>query len=83
MAQVNKQKPGVTSVGGQEIITWLHVANEDVPGSTKTGFAGLALDLCASGNITTYYYWPNTSGVLRYGTTAPTVATQDSAGSAV
>lgn len=31
----------------------------------------------------TYYYWPNTSGVLRYGTTEPTIATQDSGGAAV
>jgi len=33
---------------------------------------------------TTYYYWPNSSGVMRYGTTAPTTAaTQDTAGAAV
>jgi len=40
---------------------------------------------CLAMNVrgTTYYYWPNSSGVLRYGTTEPTVSTQDSAGGAV
>ena len=32
---------------------------------------------------TTYYYWPNSSGALRYGTTEPTTSTQGSAGAAV
>lgn len=31
----------------------------------------------------TYYYWPNSSGALRYGTTEPTVDTMDTAGGAV
>ena len=42
-------------------------------------FTVLVLDV----NGVSYYYWPNSSGALRYGTTAPTTATQDSAGSAV
>lgn len=36
-----------------------------------------------SGTITATYLWPNSSGALRVGTTAPTAATQDTAGSAV
>lgn len=44
-----------------------------------THFTCLVLDV----NGVSYYYWPNSSGVLRYGTTAPTTSTQDTAGSAV
>lgn len=46
---------------------------------TTSAFTVLFLN---KGSVT-YYYWPNTSGVLRYGATEPTVATQDSAGGAV
>ena len=46
---------------------------------TTSAFNCLVLNI----GIVSYYYWPNTSGVLRYGTTEPTVATQDSAGAAV
>lgn len=79
MAQLLKTNPGVTSYGGKELVNWLHVAAE----LGETCFGGIALDVNASGTIATYYYWPSTAGVLRYGTTVPTVATQDSAGSAV
>jgi hypothetical protein len=44
-----------------------------------TSFPVLVMDVSG----TSYYYWPNSSGVLRYGTTAPTTSTQDTAGSAV
>lgn len=44
-----------------------------------THFTCLVLDV----NGVSYYYWPNSSGTLRYGTTAPTTSTQDSAGSEV
>jgi len=46
---------------------------------TSSAFSCLVLNIGA----VSYYYWPNTSGVLRYGTTEPTVATQNSAGAAV
>jgi hypothetical protein len=42
-------------------------------------FTCLVLDVSG----VSYYYWPNSSGVLRYGTTAPTSSTQDTAGSTV
>lgn len=79
MAQVDKTLSGVTSVGGGSLVNILHVAAE----LGQTCFGCIAMDVNASGTIATYYYWPNTSGVLRYGTTAPTVATQDTAGAAV
>jgi len=65
----------VCSVGSENHpgVGILHVESHD------TYFSCLALDV----NGTTYYYWPDTSGGLRYGTNKPTVATQDSAGSAV
>lgn len=44
-----------------------------------THFTCLVLDV----NGVSYYYWPNSSGALRYGTTAPTTSTQDSAGAGV
>jgi hypothetical protein len=44
-----------------------------------TSFPVICLDVSG----VTYYYWPNSSGVLRYGTTVPTTSTQDSAGAAV
>lgn len=44
-----------------------------------THFTVLVLDV----NGTSYYYWPSSSGVLRYGTTCPTTSTQDTAGSPV
>lgn len=47
--------------------------------SNASYFSCLALDVKG----VTYYYWPNTSGVLRYGTTKPTLETQDSAGATV
>ncbi len=46
---------------------------------TTSAFTCFVLNLAG----VSYYYWPNTSGVLRYGTTEPTVATQDTAGAAV
>lgn len=46
---------------------------------TGSQFSCLVLEVAG----VSYYYWPNTSGVLRYGTTEPTVATQNTAGSAV
>ena len=79
MAQIAKTDPGVTSVSGSALVNWLHVSAD----LGETSFGGIALDVNAAGTIATYYYWPTTSGVLRYGTTAPTVATQDSAGAAV
>ena len=42
-------------------------------------FTVLVLDV----NGVSYYYWPASTGALQYGTTAPTISTQDSAGSAV
>lgn len=60
-------------------IHWLHVH-----AGCASGFGGLAIDVKdASSVITTYYYWPNSSGVLRYGSTAPTTATRDTAGNPV
>ena len=47
--------------------------------ATTTSFCCLAF----SEGSETVYLWPNTSGVFRYGTTQPTVATQDSEGGAV
>jgi hypothetical protein len=44
-----------------------------------THFTCLVLDVSG----VSYYYWPNSSGVLRYGTTEPTTSTQDTAGSVV
>jgi len=73
----------MTKTGGDVV---LGVGSENNPDlgivhieSHDTYFSALALDVQG----TTYYYWPNTSGVLRYGTTKPTVATQDTAGAAV
>lgn len=48
--------------------------------------SGLTTAFCClafSEGSETIYLWPNTSGVFRYGTTQPTVSTQNSAGSAV
>ncbi len=80
MAQLNGLQEGVSGVGSEGKINWMHVRAK-----TKATFGGLALDQVDSstGVITTYYYWPSTSGALRYGATAPTTATRDSAGSAV
>ena len=44
-----------------------------------THFTTLVLDV----NGVSYYYWPSSSGVLQYGTTAPDATTQDSAGAGV
>jgi hypothetical protein len=46
---------------------------------TSSAFTVLALNV----GTATYYYWPDASGVLRYGTTEPTVSTQGSAGALV
>ena len=76
MARLNKaRQDGCTSVGDENnpAVGIFYVESHD------TYFSVLALDVQG----TTYYYWPNTSGILRYGSTLPTVATQDSAGSAV
>ena len=80
MAQINKATPGVTSYGLEDgTINILHIA-----AGGALAFGCIAIDICtATPAITTYYYWPNTSGALRYGSTAPTTATQDSAGAAV
>jgi len=49
-------------------------------GSGSDNFSVVALD-CGE---QTFYYWPtNNTGVLRYGNTMPTIATQDTAGAAV
>jgi len=44
-----------------------------------THFTCLVLDVSG----VSYYYWPSSTGVLQYGSTAPTAATQDTAGAAV
>jgi len=76
MARINKTLKDIAiSVGSvnKPDLGILYVESHD------TYFSCLALDVQG----TTYYYWPNTSGTLRYGSTKPTVATQDSAGAAV
>jgi hypothetical protein len=80
MAGINKLQPGVTSIGGtHEAVQFLNIHT-----GQASSFACLVIDqVNSSGVVTSWYYWPNTSGVLRYGSTAPTVSTQDSAGSAV
>ena len=82
MGALNDQQDGVSSFGeaSNQAITWIHGT---VPGN-KLGFSGLALDIStAAGAVTTIYFWPDTSGKLRYGTTVPTTATQNSAGTAI
>jgi hypothetical protein len=80
MAQLNKQDPNVTSFGLENgKINILHVA-----AGGGLSFGCFAMDICSAvPAITTCYFWPDTSGKLRYGTTAPTTATQDSAGTAI
>lgn len=80
MAQLDKQGADISSFGLENgKPQWLHVA----AGGGLT-FAGIALDLCtALGAKTTVYFWVDTSGKLRYGTTVPTSTTQDSAGTAI
>ena len=82
MASINDLQESVTTVGkpAYKTITWLHVASDN---PSATGFSGLALDVNASGTVTTYYYWLDTSGKMRYGSTAPTVSTQNTAGTAI
>ena len=46
---------------------------------TSSSFTCLVLDVGGA----SYYYWPSSAGVLRYGTTQPTTSTQNSAGAAV
>lgn len=82
MAQYDiADKTNALSIGSDDDghIHWLHIH-----AGAASGFGGLAIDVKTSGSaITTYYYWPNSSGVLRYGTTAPTTANRDTAGAAV
>jgi hypothetical protein len=79
MAQVDKLAPNITSFGLEDgKINTLHVA-----AGGALAFGILALDICDGTDITTYYYWPSTAGVLRYGSTKPTTATQDSEGAEV
>ena len=82
MAALNDQQEGVTNVcsPSYKTITWLHVSSDN---PDATGFSGIAFDVNASGTVTTYYYWLDTSGKMRYGSTVPTVATQNSAGTAI
>ena len=80
MSQLDKLASDVTSFGLENgKIQVLHVA----AGGATALFSVLALDVVAAGVITTYYYWPMTDGHLRYGSTAPTIATQDTAGAEV
>jgi len=85
MAQDFNIKPGVTTVGASsyETIKWFKVCAAGTPGNADTGFSGFVLELNTAGTLTPVYFWINTSGMLRYGTTAPTVATQNSAGTAI
>ena len=46
---------------------------------TTSAFGCLVLNLAG----VSWYFWQNTSGVLRYGIVEPTVATQNTAGAAV
>lgn len=73
-------QPGVTNVGSENgEIQWVHI----IAGGALT-FGVLALEKWDNDDgVITFYYWPSTAGVLRYGTTMPTTATQDSAGVAV
>lgn len=78
MAQYSLSQSGnklaiVDSAGNPVFV--VHIVGEG--GTTR--FAVLGLEVSG----TTYYYWPNSSGVLRYGTTMPDTTTQDSAGSPV
>ena len=82
MAQLDKLSPNITSYGLENgVVNFLHVA----AGGGNSLFGCLALDYTHSstGAITTVYFWPNSSGTLHTGTTAPTAATQDTAGAAV
>jgi hypothetical protein len=80
MARMDTQAERVTSIGDDSGISFLHIK----AGGAASKFGVLAIDITDSnGAVTTYYYWPNSSGVLRYGSTAPTSSTQDTAGNAV
>jgi hypothetical protein len=80
-SQINKVQENTTSLGQENgVINFLHIVAGGKPGV----FGVLALDYHDNDDgITTYYYWPSTAGVLRYGSTMPTVATQNTAGVAV
>lgn len=84
MAHIDRLRPNTTVIGSdQNHPTMMNLLN--VVAGGKTGvFSGLAIDVCtAEGAITTWYYWPNSSGLLRYGSTIPTIDTQDTAGAVV
>lgn len=80
MAKLNKMQPGVTSVGGEnEIVKWFNVSSRN-----PSSFSGFVIEnTTAAGVTTSVYFWCDTSAKLRYGTTVPTFATQDSAGTAI
>jgi len=54
-------------------------------GFIEIGEGGTTHFTCLVLNVsgTSYYYWPSSTGVLRYGTTAPTPSTQNTEGSPV
>jgi hypothetical protein len=84
MAQDFDLTPGNTVVGQSGgSIRWLKVSARGTPGNADTGFSGFVLELNAAGTTTMVYFWPDTNGKLRYGQTIPTVATQNSAGTAI
>lgn len=78
MAQYTLSQSGnklaIVDAAGNPVFV-VHMVGEG--GTTR--FAVLGLEVSG----VTYYYWPNSSGVLRYGTTMPTTTTQDTEGSAV
>lgn len=76
MARMDKAaKHGCTSVGDQNnpCVGIFYVE------SHSSYFSFFAADNAG----TTVYLWPDTSNKWRYGTTEPTVATQDTAGTAI
>ena len=85
MATAFSMTPGNTTVGRGPggPIRWLKVDCEGTPGNADTGFSGYVFDINTAGTMTQVYLWPDTNGKLRYGGTAPTVATQNSAGTAI
>jgi hypothetical protein len=78
------QVPGITTIGqGNQPNSWLHISGQGAP-TGALGFTGFILDTETAAGVVTYiYFWCDTTGKLRYGTTAPTTATQNSAGTAI
>jgi hypothetical protein len=82
MAQLDKLGANVTSFGLENgKFNWLHVA----AGGGNSVCGGIALDFthASTGAKTSVYFWCDSGGKLRYGTTVPTTATQDTAGTAI